>query len=526
MLWFFFCVALLLAGYFFYSKIIEKIFVINPNRTTPAHSMHDGVDYMPMSKTKIWLIQLLNIAGTGPIFGPILGALYGPAAMLWIVIGCVFAGAVHDYFCGMLSIRNGGASMPTLAGKYLGSPVKAFINILAVVLLLLVGVVFVASPAQLLGTITMDVFGASSGSISIANAEEIHHAVEAGGITVWGMDKATVISLWTTIIFVYYILATLLPIDKIIGRIYPIFGALLLFMSVGMVYGLVSADLNSADPIAFYRSVDGMSFDKFFQNFETRPGLPLWPLLFLTISCGALSGFHATQTPLMARCAENEKEGRFIFYGAMITEGIIALVWCAVGLSFYDDLGGLLEAIKAGSPSKVVYDSSLHFLGFIGGIFAVLGVVVLPITSGDTAFRAARLIIAEFFHLEQRTLVKRLIIAIPLFVLGFIVSKMDFSILWRYFTWANQTTAMVMLWTAAAYLYRYHKFHWVCTIPAVFISIVCFTYLAYNKIGFNLDYELSVYIGIGLTALCLVLFFTLLKPLGDRDEEAYVNNAN
>ena len=361
MLWFFFCVALLLAGYFFYSRVIERIFVINPNRQTPAYTMNDGVDYMPMSKTKIWLIQLLNIAGTGPIFGPILGALYGPVAMLWIVVGCIFAGAVHDYFCGMLSVRNGGASMPNLAGKYLGRPVKAFINILAVVLLLLVGVVFVASPAQLMGTITMDVLGASAGSISISNAEEIHHAVEAGGITVWGMDKATVISVWTTIIFIYYILATLLPVDKIIGRIYPFFGALLLFMSVGMVYGLVTADLNSADPISFYRSVDGMSFEKFFQNFETRADLPLWPLLFLTISCGALSGFHATQSPLMARCTENEKEARFIFYGAMIGEGVIALVWCAVGLSFYDSLPDLLAAIKAGSPSKVVYDSSIHF---------------------------------------------------------------------------------------------------------------------------------------------------------------------
>ena len=507
---------------FVYGKIIEKIFVINPKRATPAYSMNDGVDYIPMSRTKIWLIQLLSIAGTGPIFGPILGALYGPVAMLWIVIGCIFAGAVHDYFCGMLSVRNGGASMPTLAGKYLGTPVKHFINIMAVILLLLVGVVFVASPAQLLSTITMDIFSASSSGLSLNNAEEIHQAAQSGGITVWGMDKATVISVWTFIIFAYYILATLLPVDKIIGRIYPFFGALLLFMSVGMVYGLVSSHFSASESIEFYRTVDGMSFEKFFQNFETRPELPLWPLLFLTISCGALSGFHATQTPLMARCTENEKEGRFIFYGAMITEGLIALIWCAVGLSFYETLPQLLEAIKAGSPSKVVYDSSLHFLGFVGGIFAVLGVVVLPITSGDTAFRAARLIIAEFFKFEQRSLVKRLIIAVPLFAIGFVVSKMDFSVLWRYFTWANQTTAMVMLWTAAAYLYRYHKFHWVCSIPAWFISTVCFTYLAYNKIGFGLDYELSVYIGLGLTAVCIVLFFTLLKPLGERDPEAYV----
>ncbi|MCK3655578.1 carbon starvation protein CstA [Pasteurellaceae bacterium Macca] len=526
MIWFFFCVAVLIVGYFTYGKIIEKIFVINPKKSTPAHTLRDGVDYMPMSKTRIWLIQLLNIAGTGPIFGPILGALYGPVAMLWIVFGCIFAGAVHDYFCGMLSIRNGGASMPTLAGRYLGRPVKFFINLLAVVLLLLVGVVFVASPAALLSTITMDVFGSASSAIALNNAEEVATAVAAASdLTVWGMDKATVIVVWTSIIFAYYILATLLPIDKIIGKIYPFFGALLLFMSVGMVYGLISSHFSATDPIDFFRSVDGLSWEKFTQNFQPKGDLPIWPLLFLTISCGALSGFHATQTPLMARCAENESEGRFIFYGAMIAEGIIALIWCTVGLSFYQDPAGLQSAIAAGSPSKVVYDSSLHFLGFIGGLFAVLGVVILPITSGDTAFRAARLIIAEFFKIEQRTLVKRLMIAIPLFAIGFIVSKLDFSVLWRYFSWANQTTAMVMLWTAAAYLYRYNKFHWVCTIPAVFISSACFTYLAYNKaVGFGLDYQLSVYIGLGLTALCLVLFLTLLKPLGAEDKDAFVDD--
>ncbi|QEH17375.1 carbon starvation CstA family protein [Histophilus somni] len=526
MLWFFFCVALLILGYFTYGKFVEKVFVINPNKKTPAYSMTDGVDYVPMSKKKIWLIQLLNIAGTGPIFGPIMGALYGPVAMLWIVLGCVFAGAVHDYFCGMLSVRNGGASMPTLAGRYLGTPVKVFINVLAVVLLFLVGIVFVTSPAQLLSTITLDMFG--SASTATTNAHEVVSAVQnAGEIRVWGMDKPTVVAVWTGIIFLYYIVATLLPIDKIIGRIYPLFGGLLLFMSAGMVYGLVSSHLNGADPIEFFRSVDGMSFEKFLQNFETRKELPLWPLLFLTISCGALSGFHATQSPLMARCAENEKEGRFIFYGAMIAEGVIALVWCTVGLSFYENLGELLAATQQGSPSKVVYDSSIYFLGTIGGVFAVLGVVVLPITSGDTAFRSARLIIAEFLKIEQRTLVKRLLIAVPLFAVGFwiIASKIDFGVLWRYFTWANQATAMVMLWTAAAYLYRYNKFHWVCTIPAAFISAVCFTYLAYNKIGFGLDYQLSVYIGIGLTIFCLVAFFTLLKPLGSKDPDAFINDA-
>lgn len=496
MLWFFFCVVVLLVGYFVYGKVVEKIFVINPNRDTPAYTMSDGVDYVPMSKGKIWLIQLLNIAGTGPIFGPILGALYGPVAMLWIVVGCIFAGAVHDYMCGMLSVRNSGASMPYLTGKYLGVLPKHFINILAVVLLVLVGVVFVASPAQLLSSITMDAFGTKTTNV-------------ASG-TVFGMTKEGVIIIWTTIIFAYYIIATLLPIDKIIGRIYPIFGGLLLFMSLGMTYGLVMNELGSTQSY-FYGSMGGLSVESFFQNLQPKGDLPIWPLLLLTITCGALSGFHATQTPLMARCAMNESEGRFIFYGAMIAEGIIALIWCTVGLSFYPDLVSLQEAIVAGSPSKVVYDSSIAYLGVIGGVFAVLGVVVLPITSGDTAFRAARLIVAEFLNVEQRTLIKRLWIAIPLFVIGFIVSKVDFQILWRYFSWANQTVAVVMLWTAAGYLYRYHKFHWICTIPAVVMTAACATFLAYNKIGFELDYTLSLYVGAALTAIITIAFFLFVK---------------
>nr|WP_253842420.1 carbon starvation CstA 5TM domain-containing protein [Moraxella lacunata] len=294
------------------------------------------------------------------------------------------------------------------------------------------------------------------------------------------------------------------------GRVYPFFGGLLLFMSLGMTYGLLKSEFSSGGGY-FFNSMGGLTVESFFMNLQPKGDLPIWPLLFLTITCGALSGFHATQTPLMARCAENESEGRFIFYGAMITEGIIALIWCAVGMSFYPDLVSLQGAIADGSPSKVVYDSSIAYLGTIGGIFAVLGVVILPITSGDTAFRAARLIIAEFLTMEQRTLMKRLWIAIPLFVIGFIVSKVDFQILWRYFSWANQTVAVVMLWTAAGYLYRYRKFHWVCTLPAIFMSAACYTFLAYNKIGFGLDYTLSVWIGIGLTALTTGAFFMFVK---------------
>ncbi|KGQ57292.1 carbon starvation protein A [Gallibacterium anatis] len=495
MLWFIAAVALLIAGYFIYGSIVEKVFKINPKRETPAHLMNDGVDYVPMTKKKIWLIQLLNIAGTGPIFGPILGALYGPVAMLWIVFGCIFAGAVHDYFSGMLSVRNGGASVPNLAGKYIGAPVKHFMNALALVLLVLVGVVFVISPAGLLTNITMDNFGESL-----------------------SLDRADTLVTWTTIIFVYYIIATLVPIDKIIGRIYPLFGALLLFMSFGMFFALLFEDK------ALFHSIGDMSFSKFFENAHPN-NLPIWPLIFVTIACGAVSGFHATQSPLMARCMENEKEGRFVFYGAMIGEGIIALIWCMVGLTFYDSPALMNDAINAGTPSKVVYDSATHMLGYFGGILAVLGVVVLPITSGDTSFRAARLIVAEFFKIDQRNLVKRLMIAIPLFILGFIISKLDFQVIWRYFGWANQTTAMVMLWTAAAYLYRYHKFHWICTIPAIFMTMVSATFLAYAKIGFGLSYETSVWVGIALTVVAIVCFFTMLKPIANGDPDSEVTTA-
>ncbi|WP_032091870.1 MULTISPECIES: carbon starvation CstA family protein [Pasteurellaceae] len=498
MLWFLFCVAMLLAGYFIYSKFVEKVFVINPKRETPAFSKKDGVDYVPISKKKIWLIQLLNIAGTGPIFGPILGALYGPVAMLWIVLGCVFAGAVHDYLTGMLSIRNGGANIPYLAGKYLGQPAKHFMNVLAILLLLLVGVVFVASPASLLTNITNDLM--SSGSVSAAAVND-----EAGAST------THILTIWTSIIFIYYILATLVPIDKIIGRIYPFFGALLMFMTCGMLFGLFF------EGIPFFRTVGAdVSFMDFFKNMHPT-NMPIWPLLFITIACGAISGFHATQSPLMARCTENEKEGRFIFYGAMIGEGVIALIWCMVGLSFYNDQASLAEAIKIGTPAKVVYDSAIGMLGLFGGILAVLGVVILPITSGDTAFRAARLLIADFFKFDQRNIAKRLTIALPLFAIGFLVSKMDFSMLWRYFGWANQTTAMVTLWVGAAFLYRNGKFHWIATIPAVFMTVVCATFILNAPIGLGLNYDLSVWLGLACGVLSVLMFFGMLKPLVNDD---------
>ena len=434
MLWFLFCVAALLGGYFIYGAFVEKVFGIKEQRQTPAYAKQDGVDFVPMSKKKVYLIQLLNIAGVGPIFGPIMGALYGPAAMLWIVVGCIFAGATHDYFSGMLSVRNGGASVPALSGRYLGKSARHFMNIFSIVLLLLVGVVFVSAPAGMLTNLINDQAGISLG-------------------------LGTMVS----IIFVYYIIATIVPIDKIIGRFYPLFGALLIFMSVG----LITAVAFSSE----HQVMGSFEVSQMFTNMNPND-LPLWPALFITIACGAISGFHATQSPLMARCVENEKNGRFVFYGAMIGEGVIALIWCAIALSFFNSMEGLQAAVASGGPGKVVYDASFGLLGVFGGILAFLGVVILPITSGDTAFRSSRLILAEYFNLSQKPVKNRLMIALPIFIIGGILTQVDFGVIWRYFGFANQTTAVMMLWTATAYLLRNDKFHWITTVPAMFMTTV------------------------------------------------------
>lgn len=470
MLWFLTCVAALIGGYFIYGAFVEKVFGINENRKTPAHTKTDGVDYVPMSTPKVYLVQLLNIAGVGPIFGPIMGALYGPAAMLWIVIGCVFAGAVHDYFSGMLSVRNGGASVPTITGRYLGNGAKHFMNIFAIILLLLVGVVFVSAPA---------------GMITNLINEQTSLTVSMGTMVV--------------IIFAYYIIATIVPVDKIIGRFYPFFGALLIFMSVGLMTAIGLSEEHTV--------MGGFEMTDMFTNLNPND-MPLWPALFITIACGAISGFHATQSPLMARCMENEKNGRFVFYGAMIGEGIIALIWCAIALSFFGTLEGLGEAVKNGGPGNVVYGASFGLLGVFGGIIAFLGVVILPITSGDTAFRSSRLILAEYFNMEQKTLRNRLLMALPLFVIGGILTQVDFGIIWRYFGFANQATAVMMLWTASAYLLRHNKLHWITTVPAMFMTTVCVTFILNNSsLGFGLPMNVSTIAGIlfALTAAGYVI---------------------
>jgi len=484
MLWFLSCVALLLGGYFFYGAFIEKVFGIKTERTTPAFSKTDGVDYVPMSKSKVYLVQLLNIAGVGPIFGPIMGALYGPAAMLWIVIGCIFGGAVHDYFSGMLSVRNGGASVPTMTGKYLGNGAKHFMNIFALILLLLVGVVFVSAPA---GMIT-----------NLVNQQT---------------DLAMPMLTMVVIIFTYYLIATIVPIDKIIGRFYPFFGALLVFMSVGLVVALAFSSEHTL--------LGDYEMSMMFTNMNPN-NLPMWPALFITIACGAISGFHATQSPLMARCLENESNGRFVFFGAMIGEGIIALIWCALALSFFGSVESLQEAVSAGGPGAIVYNTSIGLLGVFGGIIAFLGVVILPITSGDTAFRSSRLIMAEYFNMPQKSIRNRLIMALPLFLIGAVLTQVDFGIIWRYFGFANQTTAVMMLWTASAYLLRHNKLHWVATIPAMFMTTVVITFiLSSTTLGFGLNINIATTLGV--IAMLMITTYVIKKSKGKHIEDEPVD---
>lgn len=453
-------IILLILGYFTYGKYVEKVFMPDYERKTPAYSNADGVDYVPMSKTKNSLIQLLNIAGTGPIFGPIMGALFGPVAFLWIVLGAIFAGAVHDYLTGMISIRNRGAHIPELAGKFLGKASKHVVNAFALLLLLLVGTVFVTTPASMLYIL---------------------------------IDKKIALGIIIGAIFIYYLLSTILPIDKIIGRFYPIFGAVLLLGTLGVAIGMfVSGDAAKIPEL----SLKNMHPDN----------LPIFPILFFTITCGALSGFHATQSPIISRTTKNEKEGRFIFYGMMIAEGIIAMIWAAATMAIFDGMT-LKEMIAEGTPSLVVNEVSVYLLGAVGGTIAVLGAVVLPITSGDTAFRAARNIIADYIKLPQVKLSKRLYIALPLFAISIVLTQIDFNILWRYFSWANQGTAALALWIGAMYLYVKKRNYWIAFIPAVFITYMVFTYILNAQIGFRLDLNLSFIISIFLTLATIGYFY-------------------
>lgn len=466
----------LILGYLLYGRVVERIFAPD-NRPTPAVAQADGVDYIVMPSWKVFMIQFLNIAGTGPIFGAIMGAKFGPAAYLWIVFGCIFAGAVHDYFCGMLSMRHGGSSLPELVGIYLGIPAKKILLVFSIIVLLMVGTVFVYSPALILGGMTAPT----------ADAKTFH------------------IMLWVGIIFIYYILATMLPIDKIIGKIYPIFAFSLLFMAVALGgYLLVKwPSLPEVWDMASTPNLDGEA---------------LFPCLCITIACGAVSGFHATQSPLMARCIKSEKSGRAIFYGAMITEGIVALVWASVSSYFFYDGGAAAvgSTMQAQAP-EVVTAVSKGWLGLIGGILAILGVVAAPITSGDTAFRSARLIIADFFKFGQRSIINRLLVAAPLFVAaGFllwfnIADANGFNIIWRYFGWSNQTLAVFTLWTATVYLAREHKPYIITLIPALFMTVVCTSFACYSNTMLNLGLTASYCAGAFVLVVTTIWFFCWLK---------------
>lgn len=459
-------IILLVLGYVFYSKVIIKNFGVEPERRTPAHVLEDGSDFVPMSQTKNWLIQLLNIAGTGPIFGPIMGALYGPVAFIWIVLGNIFAGAVHDYYLGMISLRNNGAHLPELATKYIGKGMKHVVNLFAALLLLLVGTVFVTTPASLLTGIT------------------------DGLLSQWG---------WVALIFIYYILSTVLPIDKVIGRIYPIFGAILLLACVGVFITLITSG-NIAN-------IPELNLTNMHPN-----NVPLLPGLFFTISCGAMSGFHATQSPIISRTVEEEEEGRFVFYGAMITEGVIAMIWAAAAMALFNGQT-LADIIAEGTASLAVSEIAYTLLGTIGGTLAILGVIVLPITSGDTAFRSLRMIIADYVKLPQGTYRNRFMISLPIFAVSLALMFIDFNLLWRYFTWANQATAVIALFVSSSYLFLKDRNYHLTLAPGVFMLYMVILYLLTEKIGFGLPMSISYWISLAVTAGLLIAFAVQMKKM-------------
>ena len=471
MLTFIISIGLLIVAYFTYGKFVERFFGASSTIATPVKRLADGVDYHELKPWRIFVIQFLNIAGLGPIFGAILGAAYGPMAYIWIVIGCIFMGATHDYFSGMLSIRHDGTSLPDIVGKYLGNNVRKFMTFFTGFLLLAVGVSFVNGPADLLGNLT-------------------------------NMSMTP----WLYVIFAYYILATLLPIDKIIGKIYPFMGMALIFMAVAvggyLIYGGLSGQLY----------LEELTFDTM-KNMHTDPANNiLFPMLFIVISCGAISGFHATQSPMMARCMTDEKYGRPIFYGAMISEGIVAMIWATAAMAYFGGAEGLNTAATAGKTPAIIVDAICNsWLGRLGAIIAIIGVVVCPITSGDTAFRSMRLIIADALKFNQKPIKNRLIVSIPIFIIAYLLCNVDFSTIWKYVGIGNQVLATITLWTAATYLAKKGKAHWMMSIPATFLSIVCTTYflIAPYKVGGlylspSISYPIGAIVGIGL----FVLFIT------------------
>lgn len=486
MITFFISFVALVLGYLLYGKFVSKVFAPD-DRKTPAVVINDGIDYVPMPNWKIFMIQFLNIAGTGPIFGAIMGAKFGPAAYLWIILGCIFAGATHDFFSGMLSMRNNGADLPALIGKYLGKTPRNVMLVFCVVLLIMVGTVFVYSPAEILGHI-------SGGSL-----------------------------LWIIVIFAYYVVATMLPIDKIIGKIYPIFSFSLLFMAVALIVILL---IKMPVLPELWDGLGNMAKEQdpsFTDN--------IFPCLFITIACGAISGFHATQSPLMARCLKSEKMGRPIFYGSMITEGLVALVWATVAMwFFYDSPTPGYEQLAAAkgfhtSAPMVVTIVCQDWLGMLGGVLAILGVVAAPITSGDTAFRSARLIVASALKLNQKPKMNRLYVCLPIFVVSIALlswqsSNPDgFNVIWQYFGWSNQTLSVFTLWAITVYLVRKNKPYVITLLPALFMTGVCSTYLFISKQAFGLQEDLAYYLGILTVIIAMVWFVVWIRKYGEKERE-------
>ena len=453
--------AVLFIGYVTYGRVTDKVF--GPDaRTTPAVEINDGVDCVPIKTWKALLIQLLNIAGTGPIFGALMGACFGPVVFLWIVFGSILGGAVHDYMCGMISERNKGASIAELSGIYLGKPALYVMRVFSILLLLLTGTVFVTSPAALISKLF---------PIRLGN------------------------TFWIVVILIYYILATLLPIDKVIGKLYPVFGVILIVMALSIAGGIIFLPQYQIPEVTL-------------RNLNPE-GLPVWPFMFITVACGAISGFHATQSPMMSKCIMSEKDGRKVFYGAMIIESVIALIWAAAGVAFYGSTHMLQDALTTSGQSGVVYEISEKMLGSVGGMLAIIGVVVCPITSGDTAFRSARLILAEWTKLDQKKIKFRLLITLPLLAASAVLTQLDFNVLWRYFSWSNQTLAMIALWVATSYLVKNHKnkiASLITAIPATFMSAVSVTYILMAKEGFKLSSNVSYPAGVAAAAVLFVIY--------------------
>jgi carbon starvation protein CstA len=487
---------LLLIGYLGYGRLVESALRPDPDRSTPAVRLADGMDYVVMPTWRVYLIQLLNIAGLGPVFGPIMGAMWGPQVFLWVVFGCILGGGVHDLLSGAMSIRNDGAGLPDLIGHYLGRPARHLATAFLLVLMVLVGTVFVKGPAMLLAQLLpAETVGAwfGDGATAVLTGD-------AAGHPFW---------LWVIMaaIFGYYLVATLLPIDVIIGRVYPFLAMALLVMVAGLAFALLTGRLPVPE----------------FTTANLHPAsIAAWPVIFITVSCGAVSGFHATQSPLMARCLGSERHLRTVFYGAMIAEGFIALVWAGAAQGFYGSTAALGAALDTGGPGQVVHEVCTTTMGAFGGLLAVLGVVVLPITSGDTAFRVARLIVGDYLGLSQRSIRNRYAVALPIFAVAMALNFVDFTIVWRYFGWANQTLAAATLWTGAVFLAKRGSRWWFAVAPGVFMTVVTVTYIAVEQVGLGLEVAVGTSIGLAAGAICLIAFFVALPRLEPESDEPAV----